>query len=527
MSHRTVRSAILVSIPTVLLSMAFVIATAVTLWAAPQDTSTYNPVAAPLSQSTPTTNPVAPDEAGVEYIIQPGDSLYKISGQFYNEPGAYQQIVDATNAKAAVDSRFTRIVDARFIQTGQRLWIPNRADLPLVSPTARDTTTTTAAIPTLAAPTPASTVISTPTAEVGAGVAFVAPLDGAVVSSTFVVTMAANGLTVEPAGTINPGAGHFHILVDTDFVPAGDVIITDDQHIHFGKAQMTTTLTLDPGVHVLRLQFANGAHIALDGDQYRDTITVTVASSAAAMPAMRDGPGVYFVDPLNGATVPPTFPVTMAANDLTVEPAGTINPGAGHFHILVDTDFVPAGDVIITDDQHIHFGKAQMTTTLTLDPGVHVLRLQFANGAHIALDGDQYRHTITVTVASDAAAAMPATHSHDAEAVNVHFVTPIDGATVTGRFDVVMAADGLVVEPAGTIHADAGHFHILVDTDFVPAGDVIINDEQHIHFGKGQAVTKLALSPGVHLLRLQFGNGAHIALAGEQYQDEITVTVAE
>ncbi|MEZ4614516.1 MAG: DUF4399 domain-containing protein [Caldilineaceae bacterium] len=120
--------------------------------------------------------------------------------------------------------------------------------------------------------------------------AFVAPLDGAVVAPTFVVTMAATGLVVEPAGAIHPDAGHFHILVDTDFVPAGDVIITDDQHIHFGKGQMTTTLTLEPGEHLLRLQFANGAHIALDGDEYRDTITVTVAADATAAP-MRKVPG--------------------------------------------------------------------------------------------------------------------------------------------------------------------------------------------------------------------------------------------
>jgi hypothetical protein len=33
---------------------------------------------------------------------------------------------------------------------------------------------------------------------------------------------------------------------------------------------------LEPGEHVLRLQFANGAHIALDGPAYRDEITVTV-----------------------------------------------------------------------------------------------------------------------------------------------------------------------------------------------------------------------------------------------------------
>jgi LysM repeat protein len=366
------------------------------LWAAP----TQRPVTAPLAQSTP-----AADEAGQEYIIQPGDSLYKISGQFYNEPGAYQRIVDATNAKAAVDSRFTRIANPRFIQTGQRLWIPDSTSLPIVDASASATT----------------------------------------------------GVTDEPTPT----------------------------------------------------------------ETEAETETETEAEATSGRAAM----GVRFVDPLDGAVVAPTFVVTMVANELTVEPAGAINPDAGHFHILVDTDFVPAGEIIITDEQHLHFGQGQLTTTLSLEPGEHVLRLQFANGAHIALDGDIYRDTITVTV--DAAVAALEPHDHTATAVDVHFVTPLDGATVSGRFDVVMAADGLIVEPAGAINANAGHFHILVDTDFVPAGDLIITDEQHLHYGQGQAVTRLDLSPGEHVLRLQFANGAHIALAGEHYRDEITVTVTE
>jgi formylglycine-generating enzyme required for sulfatase activity len=105
---------------------------------------------------------------------------------------------------------------------------------------------------------------------------FVLPADGAAVSPTFDVAMVANGLTVEPAGEIRPGAGHFHILVDTDFVPPGELIPFDETHLHFGQGQITTTLELEPGTHVLRLQFANGSHTALEGEQYRDEITVTV-----------------------------------------------------------------------------------------------------------------------------------------------------------------------------------------------------------------------------------------------------------
>ncbi len=107
----------------------------------------------------------------------------------------------------------------------------------------------------------------------------------------------------------------------------------------------------------------------------------------------------------------------------------------------------------------------------------------------------------------------------------VRFVTPVNGAVVPQRFDVQMAAEGLTIEPAGEIHAGAGHFHILVDTDFVAPGELIPFDDHHLHFGKGQLTATLELKPGVHTLRLQVANGAHFALAGPQYRDQITITV--
>jgi hypothetical protein len=199
---------------------------------------------------------------GQEYVVQGGDSLYRIAEQFYGNGNSWPVILEATNAKAQTDRSFTTINNPRQLRVGQKVWIPARGDDQSTTATSRPTPTT--------APSDHQHA-SEP------GVRFVRPLDGAVVSPTFEVEMAATGLTVEPAGEIREGAGHMHILVDTDFTPPGDVILTDEQHLHFGKAQLTTTLALEPGVHVLRLQFANGAHIALEGEQYRDTITVTVA----------------------------------------------------------------------------------------------------------------------------------------------------------------------------------------------------------------------------------------------------------
>lgn len=108
---------------------------------------------------------------------------------------------------------------------------------------------------------------------------FVSPVDGARVTSPFDVQMAAEGVEVAPAGTMEEGTGHMHILIDVPFVPAGEVIPTDDAHRHYGDGSTTATLDLAPGNHVLRLQFADGAHRAFEGEEYRDVTRVQVEAA--------------------------------------------------------------------------------------------------------------------------------------------------------------------------------------------------------------------------------------------------------
>jgi hypothetical protein len=133
-------------------------------------------------------------------------------------------------------------------------------------------------------------------------------------------------------------------------------------------------------------------------------LILLAGASTSAVPSMADkasaeGARVFIAQPADGATVPATFTVVMSAQGLIVEPAGEIRPGAGHMHLLINQDFVPAGEVIPIDtENYLHFGQGQLETTLTLEPGTHTLRLQFADGAHQALAGDQYRDEITVTV---------------------------------------------------------------------------------------------------------------------------------
>lgn len=117
--------------------------------------------------------------------------------------------------------------------------------------------------------------------------------------------------------------------------------------------------------------------------------------AACATPAQ---PQVNFTEPQNNATVASPVKLKWAAQNFRVEPAGAVNTGAGHLHVMVDTPCIAGGQVIVNDDAHKHFGKAQMETELTLTPGKHTLCLQAADGAHVALAGNGMTQQISITV---------------------------------------------------------------------------------------------------------------------------------
>jgi hypothetical protein len=108
-----------------------------------------------------------------------------------------------------------------------------------------------------------------------AHVVFVAPKDGDTVAKEFTAKFKVDGMKVAPAGDMSPGSGHFHVLIDTPVIAKGQVIPTDDKHMHFGKAQMEAKMKLTPGKHTLTLLLADGAHRSY-GEEMSHTITVTV-----------------------------------------------------------------------------------------------------------------------------------------------------------------------------------------------------------------------------------------------------------
>jgi hypothetical protein len=108
----------------------------------------------------------------------------------------------------------------------------------------------------------------------------------------------------------------------------------------------------------------------------------------------------------------------------------------------------------------------------------------------------------------------------------VYIISPQDGATVSQSFTVRFGLKGMGIAPAGVVHENTGHHHLLVDVKVLPvAGQPIPKDEQHIHFGGGQTETTLKLPPGTHTLQLELGDSNHIPFDPPLVSKPITVHV--
>jgi hypothetical protein len=109
----------------------------------------------------------------------------------------------------------------------------------------------------------------------------------------------------------------------------------------------------------------------------------------------------------------------------------------------------------------------------------------------------------------------------------VYFISPQDGATITGPIIVRFGLKGMGIAPAGIKFDNTGHHHLLVDTEFstvdlnapMPATDKIL------HFGKGQTETSLTLTPGKHTLELVFADYLHGSFDPPLHSKKITITV--
>jgi len=108
----------------------------------------------------------------------------------------------------------------------------------------------------------------------------------------------------------------------------------------------------------------------------------------------------------------------------------------------------------------------------------------------------------------------------------VYFVNLKNGDVVKSPVIVIMGVKGMTVEPAGMVHDGMGHHHLIVDGNYIEKGLMIPKDSTHLHFGKGQTVDTLKLSPGKHTLTLQFADGMHMSY-GKDWSATVSITVSQ
>lgn len=132
-------------------------------------------------------------------------------------------------------------------------------------------------------------------------------------------------------------------------------------------------------------------------------ISALLAATALAIAQERTpapaGAEVYIISPKSGETVKGAVTVRFGLKGMGVAPAGVKFDGAGHHHLLVDTD-APANLnlPLPATDKILHFGMGQTETTLDLPAGRHTLQLLLGDHNHVPHATPLLSKRISITV---------------------------------------------------------------------------------------------------------------------------------
>lgn len=149
------------------------------------------------------------------------------------------------------------------------------------------------------------------------------------------------------------------------------------------------------------------AAVALGAAACGGTEPAETESTAAADASHSEHTGVsrvFFVEPKDGDTIPTEATLVFGSEmfDIVAVPPGElqeadVRPGVGHYHVAIDTQCLPAGEVIPKADPWVHFGTGANTADVTLTPGAHTLTVQAGDDMHRTIAG--LCETIRVNVA--------------------------------------------------------------------------------------------------------------------------------
>ncbi|MEF8732235.1 MAG: DUF4399 domain-containing protein [Candidatus Accumulibacter meliphilus] len=155
------------------------------------------------------------------------------------------------------------------------------------------------------------------------------------------------------------------------------------------------------------------------------------------------------------------------------------------------------------------------------------------NWHQVRLDSGQMGFVYSDLLAADASQASPADRTTPTggptpapEGAFSYIVWPTNGEVIPGGdFVVVFGLHGMGVAPASVDKEYTGHHHLLIDTDLPPLAAQIPNDDNHVHFGRGQTEYQLTLPSGTHTLQLLLGDANHFPHTPPVMSEKITIKV--
>jgi hypothetical protein len=365
----------------------------------------------------------------------------------------------------------------------------------------------------------------------GARVFFVDLKDGAVVPSRLTVRFGASNVAIAPAGEARAGSGHHHLLIDTPLASMDQPIPSDPNHLHFGKAQTEGEIILPPGSHTLQLVLGDQNHVPHNPPIVSEVIRVSVDASTVERGRTPAPPGasVGFSNIKDGDTLPLTSVVKFTITGMELQPAGSARPNSGHHHLVIDAPEPTLDREIPNDPNHLHFGRGQTETELTLPPGRHTLQLVLGDHDHVPHEPPVLSKPITVTVANvPGAVASPSLGVSLTKAspdAVVYFVYPRNGEVIYPNSTIRFGLRNMGVAPAGVKKDGTGHHHLIIDAPTPALDTAIPSDLNHLHFGNGQTEKRILFKPGQHTLQLILADDQHIPFDPPVISERITVTV--
>lgn len=115
-------------------------------------------------------------------------------------------------------------------------------------------------------------------------------------------------------------------------------------------------------------------------------------SEPAASEPMGD-PRVFFVAPTDGAELAADLSVSFefGAENFEISPVPeeveSSREGVGHYHLGVNAECLPVGEIIPKADPWVHFGDGSNTIDMDLAPGPHTFSVQMGDDEHRTIEG--------------------------------------------------------------------------------------------------------------------------------------------